>query len=97
MANIVELKLNERPPDHARYVMVLGSYQPPARTLRFADHWHGRTYFARDSEANVAAVVKRASKWADAERIANIYVQRAPQSSDDARSSNQANEKRRFR
>jgi hypothetical protein len=72
MGNIVELRLNQRLPHHTWDVMVLGSHQPPARAVEFADHLCGRMHFARHRSANVATVVRRAGKWADAERIASV-------------------------
>jgi hypothetical protein len=77
MTRIIELHLNQRPPSSERYVLVLGSHLAPARAMDFVDHWRGRTYFATDSAASVADVVRKATIWADTEHIANVYVQRA--------------------
>lgn len=77
VAQIIELHLNQRPSNSQRYVLVLGSSLAPARTMDFVDHWYGRTYFAIGRAANVAAVVRKANTWADAEQIPKVYVQRA--------------------
>lgn len=77
MAAIIELHINHRPSHKDKYVLVLGSRISPARSVAFVDHWRGRTYFATGSARNVAAVIRKAIVWADAERIAKVYVQRA--------------------
>jgi hypothetical protein len=78
MARVVELKPGELPPAHERHALVLGSPEPPAQGVPCVDNGRDRTFFATDSERDIALVVERAKIWADARLVANVYVRRDP-------------------
>jgi hypothetical protein len=76
MAGIIELNAWENPRALEIHAMVIASPVPPVQGTSFKDHRFGRWFYATRCEHDIAVMVRRAIVWADARRLANIYVRR---------------------
>jgi hypothetical protein len=79
MVKVIHLKSGALPPENEAHALVITSPSPPVEGASVIDRGPNRTFFADDSEEDIALIVGRASVWADEQGMANVYVaRRAP-------------------
>jgi hypothetical protein len=76
MARVVELKSDACPPALVQHALVIASAKHPPSGTSCLEQGSSRTYFANDSDADIAVMVGRARVWADARPPSIVYLRR---------------------